>query len=199
MIKRNLAANVNADYNQKNYLVEYMQRLETQMEVLNNNFDEKIKIDQSKDEQIKQLHDLAHSFRGDLLKKAMEPLINEIIDFVSLLQKEKNDWKRQFELIENNEVQNNAGLKMKVLEKVAVNYFNIDKEINSMLKKFGILPIISSEGDIYNPNVHKIEDTRIVEGFEKKAGKIQSSIQTGYLWNNKVYRSERVVVYVNGK
>ena len=112
---------------------------------------------------------------------------------------EKNVWKKQFKIIVENEPVNEEGLKVKVLEKIATNYFNIDKEINAMLKKFGILPIISQEGDTYNPSVHKIEDTQIVEGKDRKAGKICASLQSGYLWNNKVYRSDNVVVYVNEK
>ncbi len=196
MIKRNLAAKVNAENNSVPHLLDHLKRLESKMDVLGEHFENKIKFDETKNEQIKQLHELAHSFRGDLLKKAMEPLINEIIDFVSQLQFEKEEWEKQFEIVNMNE-QNENGLKVKVLEKVARNYFNIDKDLNGMLKKFGISPIISDEGDEYNPNIHKIIDTKVVEGREKKSGRIYKSILTGYLWNNKIYKAEGVIVYVN--
>ncbi len=195
MIKRNLAAKVNAEYSQKNYLIEYMHRLETKMDNLSEQFDDKLKIDVSKNEQIRQLHELAYSFRGELLKKAMEPLINDIIEFVCSLQYEKNEWYKQLLLVENYKTEEN--LKVKLLEKIAINYFKIDKDINKMLKRFDIIPISSKIGDDYNPDIHKIEFTKTVDAKERLGGKIHSSIKTGYLWNNKVYKAERVIVYIN--
>lgn len=144
-------------------------------------FESKLKYDQHKDKIIDNLHSELQNYKNALLKKIIQPVLSDIIMLIDDVRKLYDNYKdKPLEELDPS----------KLLKQMK----SFPSDLEDILYRQGIEPFVRNE-DYFNPSFQQAIKTLETNDKEKDK-KIAGSIRNGYMWDEKVFRPEKVEVYV---
>ena len=146
---------------------------------LQEEFQSKLKYDQHKEKIIDDLHRELQGYKNDILKKAIQPLVLDIINTIDNINKVTWNYRNQKNVPAD-----------KLLE--VIEAFSGDLE--DVLYRQGIESYKSQEAVVFNGNRQKI--LKIIETAKMNSDKlVADTLKKGYEWDGKIIRPEMVSVY----
>ena len=146
---------------------------------LQEEFQSKLKYDQHKEKIIDDLHRELQGYKNDILKKAIQPLVLDIINTIDNINKVTWSYRNQKNVPAD-----------KLLE--VIEAFSGDLE--DVLYRQGIESYKSQEAVVFNGNRQKI--LKIIETAKMNSDKlVADTLKKGYEWDGKIIRPEMVSVY----
>lgn len=149
-------------------------------EKINDDFNEKLKYDNHKEQLIDQLHKELQEYKADVLKSTITPIINDLIMVSDNIQKLVGNYRSTEEPLDGEEI-------LTHLESVTL-------DIDNVLFRQGIEPY-QCMGEKVEPLKQTISKT-VKTGNEADVKKIAERLRKGYEWDDKIIRKEHVSVYV---
>lgn len=154
--------------------------LKEMQEKITNDFNEKLKYDDHKEQLIDQLHKELQTYKADVLKSTITPIVNDLIMVSDNIQKLVGNYRSTEEPLDGEEI-------LTHLESVTL-------DIDNVLFRQGIEPY-QCLGEKVEPLKQTISKT-IKTGDKADVKKIAERLRKGYEWDDKIIRKEHVSVYV---
>jgi len=156
-------------------------KLEKQFTDLNNDFIVKLQYDQHKEKIIDNLHRELQTYRNDILKKLIQPMIMNIIQMID----DYNKLKNYYEQLNTEEI-----APLKLLNIIT----DIPDDLNEILYRQNVEPYHTDQNK-FDPNKQRV--SKRIQTTDSSLDKIVSKkIRPGYIWEGKIIRPEMVEVYV---
>ncbi len=157
-----------------------LDEIEKQLRELKKDFNLKIKIDDQKNKIIDSLHNELQSYKDDILKKYLKPLIMDLIQFIDNIKRLNKYYNVE------NQSGCNSGKLLSLIE-------SIPFDIEDICARQGVTPY-NCEGDVFDP-IRQMVSKRIETNDKTKDKTIAERLRPGYEWDGKVIRREIVAVY----
>jgi molecular chaperone GrpE len=157
-------------------------KLESQFNNLNKEFTTKLKIDESKEKIIDNLHRELQSYKDDQIKDVVKPLINDLILMADRIRKIVESFEKEEELYPKK--------LLRILNESI-------QDIEDILYRQGIEPF-SCEDDNFDIKRQQIVKT-IKTDDASKDKKVVEVLGKGYEWDGKLFRHEKVNIFVYEK
>jgi len=157
-----------------------LSEIKSQIEKLREDFQEKIKYDMHKNKIIDELHREIQSYKSNLTKTFLKPMVMNIISVIDDIRK-----------LSNYNHNNRDSLNFNKLFK---QFDDIPFELEDLLYTYGIESFTCDE-DTFNPLRQRVIKTIQIsdESLDKK---IKDRIRPGYEWEGNMLRPEMVTVYI---
>lgn len=158
-----------------------LEKIQHQLEHLQEEFQSKLKYDAHKDKMIDKLHKELQEYKGDILKKYLKSMIMDLIQTIDTFRK----------LVAHYDIPNAAeNDPVKLLEILKA----IPSDLDDLFYRQGINTFICDE-DTFDATRQKVLKT--VETSDPLKDKtIAESLRPGYEWEDQVIRPEMVAVYI---
>jgi len=154
--------------------------IKSKIEILHEEFQEKIKYDLHKNRVIDELHSELQSYKNDLAKTFLKPMVMSIIHAIDGIRKLSHYHHKNLESLD--------------IQKLLKQFDDIPLEFEDLLYTHGIEPFTCDEEN-FNPKRQKVLKTcEVSDKFLDK--KIKERIRPGYKWDEMILRPEMVTVNV---
>ncbi|HZW68194.1 MAG TPA: nucleotide exchange factor GrpE [Pseudogracilibacillus sp.] len=154
--------------------------LKEMQEKITEDFNEKLKYDDHKEQLIDQLHKELQEYKADVLKSTITPIVNDLIMVSDNIHKLVGNYRSTEEALDGEEI-------LAHLESVTL-------DIDNVLFRQGIEPY-QCLGEKIEPLKQTISKT-VKTSDESEVKKIAERLRKGYEWDDKIIRKEHVSVYV---
>jgi molecular chaperone GrpE (heat shock protein) len=160
-----------------NFSMTKLDEIDKKLDLLSQEFQEKLKNDSLKEKIIDGLHNELQEYKKDIFKKQFRSMILDLINIIDDLRKLSKHHREK-------------GARDNDFEKLLGQLELIPSDLEDIFKNHGITPFICS-GDNFDPKRQKI--FKKVETMDKASDKtIAKSLRPGYEWDGWVIRPEMV-------
>ncbi len=151
--------------------------IEQKLDLLSNEFQDKLKTDTIKEKIIDSLHQELQEYKKDIFKKQFRAMILDLVNVVDDLRRLANHYKQKPPGEED-------------FSKLLQLFETIPEDLEDIFKNHGINPFTCS-GDAFDPKRQKV--LKKIETQDKASDKtIAKSLRPGYEWDDWVIRPEMV-------
>lgn len=152
---------------------------------INEKFDNKIAVDNHKNQLFDKMYGELQSYKDDLYKKMLKPLIMDIIIFGDNMRNLSSRYEEQPE----------ESAILERYQQLRKEFLKIDSHIEDILYNNGIEAFVSKLNEEYNPRTQQAKKTSVTNNPEENK-MIINSLAPGYIWDEQLFRREFVHVSV---
>ncbi len=159
---------------------ERLEEIAREQQRLTEYFDEKLRLDASRDEMIDRLHGELQDHRSDMMKKVLLPVLRDLIRL--------NDQLRKFV-----EARRGYSEDQRDWGNLLENVLSFGEDIVDILDRYG-LATFEESGDKFNPRTQRAVSTTDTDDATLDKT-IAERLRPGFRWDEQIIRSEEVVVF----
>lgn len=162
-------------------IIERLTAIEETLKQGNQLFENKLLYDVTKEEMVAKLHKELQTYKDDLHKKIVKPIIMDMIVFADSMRA----------LISRYEEEPEFEMTQEKYKKLRNEFLKIGEHIDDLIYNYGVEPFTSEAGSDFDSKIQQSKKISPVESDEDNK-KVIASLYSGYCWDDQLLRKEYV-------